>query len=147
VSGNEDKLTVYRVAPDAKVTLNGVENTFSALKPDDALKLVLDEKKVVIEIHAERKLAGIVFAVEEPSKLTMKTDYIKKFPYQATAETVVTLNGEKVQLKDLKIGDHIDVVSVDGVNATAIEAHRQGMVAEFWHNFRKNLFKPLLLFF
>ncbi|HEY2252535.1 MAG TPA: sodium-dependent bicarbonate transport family permease, partial [Planctomycetaceae bacterium] len=147
VSGHEDKVTVYRVSPDAKVMLNGVENTFSALKPDDALKLVLDEKKVVTEIHAERKLAGIVFAVDEPDKMTMTTDYIKKFPYQTTSETVVKLNDAKVPLSDLKVGDHVDVISVDGVNATAIEAKRQTMLAEFWYNFRKNLFKPLLLFF
>src|SRR4029078_7179380 len=66
---------------------------------------------------------------------------------QATAETTVTLNKEKVQIKDLKTGDHVAVVSIDGVNASAIEATRQSMVAEFWYNFRKNLFKPLLLFF
>ncbi len=147
VSGHEDKLTVYRVSPSAKVTLNGVEVKFSDLKPDDGLKLVLDEKKVVVEIHAERKLTGIVFTVEEPDKMTMTTDYIKKFLYQATSETVVKLNGEKAQLTDLKIGDQISVVSSDGENATAIEAHRQSMAAEFWYNFRKNLFKPLLLFF
>ena len=146
VSGHEDKLTVYRILPDAKITLNGVSVKFNGLKPDDTLKLVLNENRVVVEIHAERRLAGIVFAVE-PNKLTMTTDYIKKFLYQATSNTVVTLNGKDAQLTDLSIGDHIDVVSIDGVNATAIEAHRQSMAAEFWYNFRKNLFKPLLLFF
>lgn len=146
VSGHEDKLTVYRVSPDAQVTLNGVPVEFSALKPDDTLKLVLDENKVVVEVHAERRLAGIVFAVE-PNKLTMTTDYIKKFVYQATSSTVVKLNDQDAQLTDLKIGDHIDVVSIDGANATAVEASRQSMAAEFWYNFRKNLFKPLLLFF
>jgi hypothetical protein len=146
VSGHEDKLTVYRVLPDAQVTLNGVAVKFSALKPDDTLKLVLDENKVVVEVHAERRLAGIVFAVE-PNKLTMTTDYIKKFVYQATSSTVVKLNDNDAQLTDLKIGDHIDVVSIDGANATAVEASRQSMAAEFWYNFRKNLFKPLLLFF
>ena len=146
VSGHEDKLTVYRVSPAAHVTLNGVDVKFSSLKPDDTLKLVLDDSKVVVEIQAERRLAGIVFFVDS-DKLTMTTDYIKKFPYQATANTVVTLNGKKSQLADLKIGDTIDVVSIDGVNATAVEARRQSMAAEFWYNFRKNLFKPLLLFF
>jgi len=45
VSGHEDKLTVYRVLPEARVTLNGVEVKFSALKPDDTLDLVLDENR------------------------------------------------------------------------------------------------------
>src|SRR5579863_810403 len=139
VSGHEDKVTVYRVSPDALVMLNGVSVKFAELKPDDALKLKLDYKKVVVEIHAERKLAGIVFTVEDPDKMTMTTDYIKKFPYQATSETKVTLNGEKVLLKSLQTGDHVAVVSIDGVNATAIEATRQSMLAEFWYNFRKNL--------
>jgi hypothetical protein len=38
-------------------------------------------------------------------------------------------------------------MSADGENATSIDAHRMSMLAEFWYNFRKNLFKPLLLFF
>src|SRR5437016_3186007 len=31
ISGHEDKLTVYRVSPDAKITLNGVPIKFSVL--------------------------------------------------------------------------------------------------------------------
>src|SRR5262249_1895274 len=45
------------------------------------------------------------------------------------------------------VGDQVDVFTTDGETAVTIAAHRQGMLAEFWHNFRKNLFKPLLLFF
>jgi hypothetical protein len=147
ISGHEDKLSNFRISPDAKVTLNGVEVPFSTLKNDDTVKLVVDKKtNVVTEIRAERRLAGMVFAVDG-SQLTITTDYIKKIPYQTTPTTKITLNGEKTELAELKVGDHIDVISTDGQNATAIEAHRQSLAAEFWHNFRKNLFKPLLLFF
>jgi hypothetical protein len=147
VSGHEDKLTNYRISPDASVTLNGVPVKFAALKNDDTVKLVIDRKtNVVTEIRAERRLAGIVFAVEA-SQLTMTTDYIKKFVYTTTSETIVRLNGATASLQDLQVGDQIDVMSADGENATAIEAHRMSMFAEFWYNFRKNLFKPLLLFF
>jgi hypothetical protein len=147
ISGHEDKLTNFRISPDAKVILNGVEVEFAALKNDDTVKLVVDKKTgVVTEVRAERRLAGMVFAVDG-SQLTMTTDYIRKIPYQTTAATRITLNGEKTELAALQVGDHIDAMSTDGENATAIEAHRQSLVAEFWYNFRKNLFKPLLLFF
>jgi len=147
ISGREDKLTNFRISPNALVTLNGVPVAITALKNDDTVKLVVDPKtNVATEIRAERRLAGIVFAVDS-SQLTMTTDYIKKIIYKTTGETKVKLNGEKVELSGLAAGDKIDVISADGENATAIEAHRQGMLAEFWQNFRKNLFKPLLLFF
>jgi hypothetical protein len=147
ISGHEDKLSNFRISPDAKVTLNDVPVPFGALRNDDTVKLVLDKKSnTVIEIHAERRLAGMVFAVDG-SQLTMTTDYIKKIPYHTTPQTRITLNGAKSELSALEVGDHIDVISADGENATAISAHRQTLVAEFWYNFRKNLFKPLLLFF
>lgn len=146
VSGHEDKLTNYRISPDVKVTLNGVPVEYSVLKNDDTVKLVINEKRVVTAIAAERRLTGIVFAVES-NQLTMTTDYIKKIIYTTTGETLVKLNGEKSDLVSLAVGDNIEVMSADGVNATAIEAVRKSMAAEFWYNFRKNLFKPLLLFF
>jgi hypothetical protein len=163
VSGHEDKITVFRVSPNAKITLNGVSVPFSALKPDDALKLVLDKDKVVTEISAERRVAGIVFATASASaritdnsgstresssnQLTLTPDYIKKIVFSVPASAQVKLNGAKTDLASLKVGDHAEVISADGENATAIEATRQSMAVEFWHNFRKNLFKPLLLFF
>lgn len=147
ISGHEDKLAIFRVSPAVVVTLNGVKVAFSALKNDDAVKVVVDPKtNVVTEIDATRRLAGIVFAVDS-SQLTMTTDYIKKILYKTTPATVIKLNGSPSELTSLEAGDQIDVMSADGENATAIEAVRKTMLAEFWHNFRKNLFKPLLLFF
>ncbi len=146
VSGHEDKITVYRVSQFATITLNGVTVPFSALKPDDALKLVLDKEQVVTEINAVRRVAGIVFAVA-PNQLTLTPDYIKKIVFSAPPGADVKLNSAKADLASLKVGDHAEVISADGENATAIEAKRESLVVEFWHNFRKNLFKPLLLFF
>ena len=146
VSGHEDKITVFRVSPAAKITLNGVTVAFSALKPDDALKLVVDIDQVVTEISATRRVAGIVFATAG-SQLTLTPDYIRKIVFEVPPDADIKLNGAKVDLASLKVGDHADVISADGKSATAIEATRQSMAIEFWHNFRKNLFKPLLLFF
>ena len=59
--------------------------------------------------------------------------------------------GKGADLKDLKPG--IRVVVNEGVVASSIEIDegtpkvRGPLLQEFWHNFTKNLFKPLLLFF
>ncbi len=59
--------------------------------------------------------------------------------------------GKGADLKDLKPG--IRVVVNEGVVASSIEIDegtpkvRGPLLEEFWHNFTKNLFKPLLLFF
>src|SRR5216684_101567 len=56
LSGHEDKLSIFRVSPNAEVTLNGVSAEFGALKNDDKVKLVRDkETGVVVKIAAERR--------------------------------------------------------------------------------------------
>jgi hypothetical protein len=59
-------------------------------------------------------------------------------------------------LKDVKPGAHVSImdsvtaskVSIeDASEAGAEQEESRSMLAEFWHNFRHNLFKPLLLFF
>ena len=59
-------------------------------------------------------------------------------------------------LKNLKPGAHVSIVdsltaskvTVEDATAAATEKEEpKSILAEFWHNFRHNLFKPLLLFF
>ena len=55
-------------------------------------------------------------------------------------------------LGDVKVGDHISVESAIAASritpiATAEPKEKPSLLAQFWDNFRHNLFKPLLLFF
>ena len=57
--------------------------------------------------------------------------------------------GETINLRNLKIGDSVSISNASfGARVQLIPPKPTlGMVAEFWDNFRHNLFKPLLLFF
>ncbi|HLJ12199.1 MAG TPA: sodium-dependent bicarbonate transport family permease [Planctomycetaceae bacterium] len=146
ILGKEDVKTSFRASPNVKVKLNGREAPFGELQAGDSVELKRDEKGTVIEVNATRVRTGIVFSTEA-GKLTMTTDYIDKFPFETTGGTKITLNDKEVDLTELQAGDRVDVVTVTGKDASRISATRRPLYQEFWENFRKNLFKPLLLFF
>ena len=62
--------------------------------------------------------------------------------------------GKNIDLRDLKTGRRVVVDNTFVAAKIALEEGESGeaapkmtMLQEFWHNFRHNLFKPLLLFF
>jgi hypothetical protein len=146
IAAKEDKADSFRCAPDVRVTLNGREADFTDLKLDDTVELIKDDEGIVVEIRAERRRAGIVFSIES-GKLTLTPDYVEKSRFTIGNETKISLNGQRVEAAELQAGDKIDVVTATGTDALSISATRTPLIAEFWNNFRKNLFKPLLLFF
>lgn len=146
IIGHEDARDLFRAAPDVKVKLNGLEARFTDLQAGDTVELKLDEKKIVVEVDATRVRSGIVFAADA-DKLVLTTDYIDKAPFAVTSQTAVKLNGQEVKSADLAAGDRVEVITATGKDALSIAATRTPLYVEFWENFRKNLFKPLLLFF
>ena len=147
IVGKGDDKELFRAAADVKVKLNGIDAQFADLMTDDTVALIRNKKGYVVEIDATRIRTGIVFAVEK-GKLTMTTDYIDKFPFDVVeGKTAIKLNGKNVPETDLHVGDRVDIVTVTGIDAVSVAATRTPLLLEFWKNFRKNLFKPLLLFF
>src|SRR4051812_12661902 len=75
---------------------------------------------------------------DEPS--VKPTAAIEKAPEETSAQPATATHGSPDQ--DAEHGDH-----ADQHGAGAASTHGTSILAEFWYNFRHNLFKPLLLFF
>ncbi|MBS0206852.1 MAG: sodium-dependent bicarbonate transport family permease [Planctomycetes bacterium] len=75
------------------------------------------------------------------------TDFTDKHVVDLAEDVEVILNGAKSQVSDLQRGDRVKISPNAAGLAQKIVVSRRSLVAEFWDNFRHNLFKPLLLFF
>src|SRR5215831_8874518 len=54
IAAKEDKADSFRCAPDVRVSLNGRDANFTALKLDDTVELIKNDEGIVVEIRAER---------------------------------------------------------------------------------------------
>jgi hypothetical protein len=154
VDGGQPKLTVaegdgqrvFRLSPDAKVFLNGALASVDDIKPDDAVSFELNARHEVITVEAVRLKTGIVLSADQ-GRFEITTDYTDKERIVLADNVQVILNGQKAKIAELQRGDHARISPDSDGQATKIEVTRRSLLAEFWDNFRHNLFKPLLLFF
>jgi hypothetical protein len=111
---------------------------------------------VAISVSAE-ELRGTVKSVDRTTSRMIIHDEQGQRDVTVSFNKLTSLSSKSPDQKtiaDLKEGARVAVV--DAVMASKVtveeaspasELKRRSMLAEFWHNFRHNLFKPLLLFF
>lgn len=143
--GGETQKT-HEVLPDAVVELNGGPAAITDIAPGDIVTLTTDEKGKVTRVAAERYHAGIVFG-SGVGRIEVTTDFTDKKAYDLAPDARVSLNGEPAKLEQLTRGDQVRLVVDSSGQASRVEVKRVPMLTQTWDNFRKNLFKPLLLFF
>lgn len=136
----------YDLSPDTKILLNGTPVKISDLKANDSVKVTLSDNGTAALIDATRSKAGIILKSADDT-VTLTTDYLDKTPISLADGALISLNGQPAVLGDLRPGDQISVISNQLGRATRLDVTRENLFAQFWENFRKNLFKPLLLFF
>jgi hypothetical protein len=138
--------TVFEISPHTQVRLNGAEATADEIAPGDTVTFEVDENKIVTSVEATRVQSGIVLEISE-GRLVVTTDYTDKLSFGLTDDAQVLQNGAQVKLADLQRGDRAKISPNREGLAVKIDVARRSLIAEFWDNFRHNLFKPLLLFF
>ncbi|MDB5345050.1 MAG: putative permease [Schlesneria sp.] len=154
IEGGKPKLTVtdgdnqqvLKLAANAKVLLNGAPATVDDILLGDSVAVEVDDQGRITSVDATRLETGIVLNVDQ-GHVDITTDYTDKQQFQLTDDAQVFLNGNLVKVVDLRRGDHAQISPNPDGQARKIDVTRHSLVAEFWDNFRHNLFKPLLLFF
>ena len=137
---------VIEVSPNAKVQLNGAPAKVEEIVPGDSVKFEINEHDEVTGVDATRLQAGIVLNIGGGA-IEITTDYTDKHRFQLADDARVLLNGRESRLDELRRGDQAQI-SPDRMGlACKIDVARHSLIAQFWENFRHNLFKPLLLFF
>jgi hypothetical protein len=136
----------YDLGPETKILLNGSPVKISELKPGDSVKVTLADNGLASLIDATRSKVGIVLKAADDT-VTLTTDYLDKTPISLASGAAIALNGKPAILTDLRPGDEISVIPDQFGKATRLDVTRENLFTQFWENFRKNLFKPLLLFF
>lgn len=141
-----DGQRVIEIAPKAKVRLNGAPATVEEIAPGDAVTFEMDDEGNVTAVNAIRLQSGIVFNAGDGT-IEVTTDYTDKHPFKLADDAEVLLNGQPSSLEKLQRGDQAHISPNRTGEAQKIDVTRHSLVAQFWENFRHNLFKPLLLFF
>ncbi len=141
-----DGQRVIELSPNAKVQLNGAPSTVEEIAPGDSVMFEFDEHDRVTGVDATRLQAGIVLNVVDGA-IEITTDYTDKHHFQLADDAQVLLNGTEARLDDLRRGDQAQISPNRMGLARKIDVARHSLIAQFWENFRHNLFKPLLLFF
>ena len=143
---SSEEETFYTLSRDADIEVNGEPASIDSLDAGDKLDLDLASDGKVTKIEAHRSIAGAVISYSG-NRLTISPDYINKKTYKVSNETEVK-DGKAVTTSDkVHVGDHVILVPKASGELAQLEICHENPLLEFWDNFRKNLFKPLLLFF
>jgi hypothetical protein len=143
---DNSKPAKYDLTSDCVVMLNQGAARLGDLKPGDEIIIKTDEQGRAIDVSAYRTTIGIV-SNSPDDRLAVTTDYLDKYYFGLANNAKVMLNNSPSSLNDLKPGDEITIYPDNEGKAVKVLASRKNILIEFWDNFRKNLFKPLLLFF
>ena len=134
------------IAPQAIVTLNNAPATLKDLKNGDAVAVELNSQKEIFKITARRTAGGYVLAFD-PNSITITSDYTDRKSIPLTPDTKIVCAGKPIGLIEMKRGDCIEILADKAGKALEVIKYEHSIIAECFDNFRKNLFKPLLLFF
>src|SRR5262249_45818625 len=122
-----------------------------------ALAACLASLALALPVLAE-ELRGTVKSVDDVNSRIVVHDEVAQRDVVVNFNRLTTLKSKDSSLsdlKDVKPGSRVSItdsitasrVSVDEAGPAAETQAERSMLAEFWYNFRHNLFKPLLLFF
>jgi hypothetical protein len=121
----------------------------------DTLTMVFGEESRALKIRPTTKVdvnGELVDWARVQSGSYVVTQIVASKPNQFAydlSQAKITLNGAPAKASDLRGGDSIRVVPSenDPTVAAEVTVTRLSIGGQFFENFRKNLFKPLLLFF
>jgi hypothetical protein len=129
--------------------------TLKKAGPVDSLTMVFGEDSKVIKVRPTTKVdvsGEVIDWAKVQAGSYVVTQIIASKPNQFAydlSQAKITLNGAPASAKDLRGGDSVKITpsESDPTVAAEVTVTRLSIGAQFFENFRKNLFKPLLLFF
>ncbi len=147
VTYDGEKQVQIEVLPTATVLLNGSEAGLEEIHPADIVRVETDEKGRATKVEATRLYVGIVFDAEGNHEIILTTDFTDRAKFPLSENAQILLNGKPAKLADLQRGDSAKLSPNKAGEGVTIDVTRIPLLKQAWDNFRKNLFKPLLLFF
>lgn len=136
---DNNKISNYILADDVRIYLDGEEVSSSALQMGDRIKVTIRDSRVTIINAAARKttINGYIneFDFDGTGKLSIKlsTNKIVTYPLYE-GDVSVTRNGDKVTMRDLKIGDKVTVQLeydiIHAIDATSVKKTLEGKIEE-----------------
>jgi hypothetical protein len=147
VTFDGEKQKQIEVLPSATVLLNGSEAGLEDIAAGDVVTVETDQKGRATRVDATRQFVGIVFKAGGENQIILTTDFTDRAKYTIARNPKILLNGSPAKIDELQRGDKAKVSPNAAGEAVTIEVTRIGLLKQAWDNFRKNLFKPLLLFF
>lgn len=136
----------FDVDDDIAVTLNGEPSKLKELKKGDIIDYKLDSDREVVSVNARRTMSGYVLDVD-PNAISITTDYLQRTQVPFAPGVKATFGGRPVAVTSIACGDKIEVLPNKAGAALEIVKYDNFVFADCFENFKKNLFKPLLLFF
>lgn len=136
----------FDIDDDIAVTLNGEPSKLKDLKKGDSVDYKLNSDKEVVSVNARRTMSGYVLDVE-PSAICITTDYLQRTQVPFAPGVKAMLGGNTIPVNSIACGDKIEVLPNKSGAAREIVKYDNSVFADCFSNFKKNLFKPLLLFF
>lgn len=140
---------ILDIAPTAVVLLNNEPVSLKDLHKGDSVDVELNSGNEVSKIRARRTSAGYILSIDHNS-ITFTPDYTHRFTMPLARDARIVGGGSDDKVIDvfgIKRGDCVEVLSNKSGTAIEVIKFEHSIVAECFDNFRKNLFKPLLLFF
>jgi hypothetical protein len=147
VTYDGEKQKQIEVLQTATILLNGSEAGLEDIRPADVVRVETDEKGRATKVEATRLYVGIVFNAEAANEIVLTTDFTDRAKFPLAENAQILLNGELAKMSDLQRGDTARLSPNKDGQGVKIDATRVPLLKQAWDNFRKNLFKPLLLFF
>lgn len=143
VKGEEGDM---QLAPGAEVELNGEDAKLDDLLPDDQIYIERNEHGLITEIEAHRKFSGTIVSTDH-DKLVVTPDYVKKLTFVVVNSSMFKENEKTIDRSRFHTGDHVYVTANQAGEVISLELCSNSIISDLFTNFKKNLFKPLLLFF
>lgn len=135
-----------QLAPGAQVELNGEDARLDDLLPDDQIYFERNEHGLITEIEAHRKFSGTIVSTDR-DKLVVTPDYVKKLTFVVVNSSMFKENDKMIDRNRFQAGDHVYVTANHAGEVISLELCSNSIISDLFTNFKKNLFKPLLLFF
>lgn len=147
---NREREVIVKLTDETAIEVQGQQwIRLDRLRP--GTRVVVHDDVVASTIRVEGEVIGTVESVDRRlDRLTVRDQGSKKsVSYYLTPDTEIEFVGQGPGvLNEIQPGQPVLIVHDQGVpKQITVEPLPPGVVGEFWHNVRHNLFKPLLLFF
>lgn len=136
VSDDEDKNSLYKVENDTKIVIQDRISSINYLQEGESIELYIDENGKLVKVEVDSDIVSFEGTIE--SIINMGSYYLitvkdedsdKERTFKANDDTVILLNDEEAEIKELNRDDNV-LFTVDGNDIEKIIAESDKRVYE-----------------